>query len=120
VIYQGDTISGTNGSLPTLERRAAVRYHSETLVPCAPVPEAEDDPWSARVQDISTSGIGLVVDRYVEPETLLAVQLQGDELVTSYTVLVEVRNARRQSDDSWHLGCAFARELSHEEVSGLL
>jgi hypothetical protein len=84
------------------------------------MPETDDEPWSARVQDISTTGIGLLVDRYVEPETLLAVELQGDEYVISYTVLVQVMNARAADAQRWRLGCAFTRELSEEEVRTLL
>jgi hypothetical protein len=109
-----------NGTAPALERRAALRYHWDVEIPCSPVPECEDPSWSARVQDISTTGIGLVVDRYVEPETYLAVQLQCDEFLLSYTVLVQVKNLRTQGDGSWRLGCEFARTLSEEEVRTLL
>jgi hypothetical protein len=112
--------SPARGATATLERRAALRHHSDSEIPCAAVPETEDEPWLAHVQDISTTGIGIIVDRYVEPETFLAVQMHGDDELLSYTVLVQVRNLRTQGDGSWRLGCEFARELTEEEVRTLL
>ena len=101
------------------ERRGAVRYPSQAATPCHPVPEG-DALCCARVVDISTTGIGLLVDSYVEPETLLAVELQGDDADATYTLLVEVRRAAKQGDGEWLLGCSFARELTETELRALL
>jgi hypothetical protein len=103
-----------------LDRRAAIRFHCDFDITCAPFPDGDEVFWSARVRDISLTGIGLLVDRYIEPETVLAVQLQGDESIESYTVLVQVMNTRQEADNQWLLGCAFARSLSNQEVSALL
>jgi hypothetical protein len=101
------------------ERRAAVRYPSQCATACHPVPEG-DALCSARVVDISTTGIGLLVDRFVEPETLLGVDMQCDEPALTYTLLVEVRHVTQRADGEWLLGCSFARELSQQEVQTLL
>jgi hypothetical protein len=100
------------------ERRASVRYPSQSATACHPVPEG-DALCSARVVDISTTGIGLIVDRFVEPETLLAVEVQG-AFARSYTLLVEVRHARQRGEQEWLLGCSFARDLSEDELRALL
>jgi hypothetical protein len=101
------------------ERRAAVRYPSQAATPCHPVPEG-DALCCARVLDISTTGVGLLVDDFVEPETLLAVELQGDNPALTYTLLVEVRRTTRREEGDWVLGCSFARDLSEDELRALL
>jgi hypothetical protein len=101
------------------ERRAAVRYSCKLESALQPVPEG-DVFCSAVVVDISPTGIGLLVDRPIEPETLLAVELQSGDSSLSYTLLVEVRHARAGKAGEWRLGCAFARELSEYEVKALL
>ena len=101
------------------ERRAAVRYPSVCATACHPVPEG-DALCTARVVDISTNGVGLLVDRYVEAETLLAVELQCEETAATYTLLVEVRRATQRAPGEWLLGCSFARDLSEAELRALL
>jgi hypothetical protein len=110
---------GCRPQLPTLDRRAAVRYHCERDITCGPIPEG-DEGWSAQIQDISTTGIGLLVDRYIEPETYLAVEMPAEDPIMSYTFLVRVVRARAKGEEQWLLGCVFARELSDEELAELL
>jgi hypothetical protein len=111
---------GSSPRVIGIERRAAVRHACRKAIGCAPLPEVEDAPWSARVQDISGIGIGLVMDRYFEPETLLSVDFPSAGPIPTFTFLVQVVNARAQSDTEWILGCTFARELSAEELGELV
>ncbi len=67
------------------DRRAAVRYHCDLEISCSGFPES-DDIWLVRVQNISSAGMNLLVDRKVEPEALLAVRMQGEDPIPSYTV----------------------------------
>jgi hypothetical protein len=106
-------------SVEVAERRAAVRYPSQSATACHPIPDG-DAVCSARVVDISTTGVGLVVDRFIEPETLLAIELPSDGPMPAYTLLVEVRHATARSDGEWRLGCSFARELNEDELRSLL
>jgi hypothetical protein len=101
------------------ERRAAVRYSCQLDSTCHPVPEGELI-CTARVVDISATGIGLLIDRPIEPETIMAIQLQKDDLSLSPTLLVEVRHARPRHDGDWLVGCVFGRELSEYELKALL
>jgi len=102
-----------------LERRAAVRHPCRVLSACHPVPEG-DRLCGARAVDISATGIALVVDRPVEPETLLAVELPGRDQATPHTLLVEVRHCRPQPEGGWLLGCAFDHALSDADLRALL
>jgi hypothetical protein len=104
---------------PVVERRAAVRYACRLTSACQPMPEGES-LGPARVVDISSTGVGLLIDRPIEPETLLSVELQSDDPTLSYTLLVEVRHARARQPGEWLLGCVFARELSAFELKALL
>ena len=101
------------------ERRASVRYPSQCATPCHPVPEG-DVLCRARVVDISTTGVGLLVDSFVEPETLLGVEMQCDDPALTYTLLVEVRHTVKRAEGEWLLGCSFVRDLSEEELRALL
>ncbi len=102
------------------DRRAAVRYHSKRAISCAPVPEADEERWSARVQDVSSTGIGLVVDSYIEPETYLEVQIQDEDSDRPAGFVVRVVHAQEKGAGEWLLGCVFARALGDEEILALV
>ena len=104
---------------PPRERRAAVRFGCALVTSCHPVPEGEP-LGPGLVRDLSTTGMGLVVDRYVEPETVLAVELENEDAGLSYALMVLVRNARPQADGAWLLGCSLGRDLSPYELEALL
>jgi hypothetical protein len=75
---------------------------------------------TARLVDISASGVGLLMDRPMEPETLLAVDLQNEDSSLVCSLLVEVRHSRAREEGDWLVGCAFARELRAGELKALL
>jgi c-di-GMP-binding flagellar brake protein YcgR len=104
---------------PPRERRAAVRLSCALDTAYHPVPEGER-LCTGLVRDISTTGLGLLVDRYVEPETVLDVAVESEDGDLAYTLLVQVRHARDQGNGRWLLGCAFARSLSRYELELLL
>jgi hypothetical protein len=101
------------------ERRGAARYPCSFVTDCNPVPEGET-LCTATVQDISQTGVGLVVDRFVEPETFLGLELQSEDASLAYTLLVQVRHAQARGAADWFLGCVFARALSAYELHALL
>jgi hypothetical protein len=101
------------------ERRGAVRYPCSFVTDCNPVPEGET-LCAATVLDISQTGVGLVVDRFAEPETYLALDLQSEDDSLAYTLLVQVRHAKPRKDADWFLGCEFPRALGEDELHALL
>jgi hypothetical protein len=98
------------------ERRVAVRYPSDREASCLPVVRTKEKSWSAKLQDISATGVCLRVSRRFEPGTLLMVELaQPDERIPR-SVLARVQWVRRQSPRIWLLGCAFQSPLLDFEV----
>jgi hypothetical protein len=108
------------------ERRASIRYpcDPESFGPdnsCRPITlTRKTDSWSAVVRDLSTGGVGIVVNRRFEAGTLLAVDLQDAEQTTTRSLLVRVVRVTKEDRDHWLLGCAFTSKLSDAELLALM
>jgi hypothetical protein len=107
------------------ERRASIRYSCdpESFSPdnqCRPITEAQRDFWSATVRDLSTGGIGLVVNRRFESGTLLTVTLEDAERTARSSFLVRVMRVSQESTTTWLHGCAFPHQLSEAELLSLM
>src|SRR5690242_3786694 len=57
------------------ERRASVRYRSGITGSCQTLSVLREAAWEATVRDISSGGIGLLLERRFEPGVLLALEL---------------------------------------------
>ena len=112
---------------PTLARKAAVQADRRATPrhPCGPqvlcqlTTDLGGEPWFAWVRDVSTQGIGLVVDRRFAPGTPMLVELQTDDGLTC-TVTARVVRASAEGDAEWLIGCTFAHELDDAELDRLL
>ncbi|HXG11215.1 MAG TPA: PilZ domain-containing protein [Gemmataceae bacterium] len=108
------------------DRRVWVRYPCNALVSCQP---AADDTENllARVINVSRGGIGLLVDRELEPGRFLGVELpapspfplsssggRGGE--SGSRVLAYVLHVTPLSGGQWAAGCAFSDELSDADL----
>jgi hypothetical protein len=107
------------------DKRASVRYTCDTDGfstdnNCRPITGHRNDTWSAMVRDLSTGGVGIVVNRRFEPGTLLSVELQDAEQTTNRILLVRVVRATREPDDRWLLGCAFTTKLTDADLLALM
>lgn len=74
----------------------------------------------ATVQNISASGVGLLVDRRIETGTLLTVDLHSADGRTTTSVLACVVHLTDQGDGGWALGCNFIHERSAGDLKALL
>ena len=74
----------------------------------------------AKVQDVSASGVALIVDHSVENGTLLSVELHNASGTTERTMLACVVHVNRTADGDWALGCNFIRSLSEEDLKALV
>lgn len=78
------------------------------------------ETWPARVINISPGGVALEVSRHVEAGAQLRLELQGSEDHPAIMVLGYVIHSTAQANGDWMLGCAFANELTHDELQTLL
>lgn len=99
------------------EERAERRYPARAEARCRRLPGGSQD-WSAKIRDVSATGICLELDRRYEPGTILSVALGGEEPTATY--LVRVQWVRQVTARRWAVGCAFSRRLTAGELSSLL
>ena len=97
---------------PAVEHRAFARHFCEI--------GAVVDSWPARIENISCSGLKVVIGRRFEVGTILKVEiaLQGEENLSM--LLVRVVRITQEPAGSWGLGCAFNQEISEEQLQELL
>ncbi len=81
---------------------------------------AEPESYEARVENISPSGIALVVPDPVETGVLLSIEIHAAAGTAARTILACVVHAARQQDGQWALGCNFIRELSEADLQVLV
>jgi hypothetical protein len=98
------------------ERRVWIRHPYDVETTCRAVNTRPEDRLSARVQDISRGGINLLVNRPVDLDTLLSVELPGTPEQPPSTVLAYVVRVVPRGPGGWALGCTFATELRDEEL----
>jgi hypothetical protein len=95
-----------------------VRFPSSHVGFCNPIGGARQPQWPARVRDISAGGVGLILGRRFEPESVLWVELP-EEAAPARHYLVRVVRVHPCPGKKWLVGCAFARPLTDDEVKTL-
>jgi hypothetical protein len=102
------------------ERRAWVRHRprrpqlSWSLLGAKP-PELR----TARVQDISARGIGLLLDRSVPSGSVLALRFAGTPF-EARPILVRVKYSKAVADDEFQAGGTFVVPLNDEQLAQLV
>lgn len=77
------------------------------------------DLWRAPVRNISIGGIGMVLDRRVDPGTLLAIELLNQAQQFWHLKLLRVIHATPQDGKNWLIGSAFLKGFSDGEFQAL-
>jgi hypothetical protein len=86
---------------------------------CRSVAAVRDDPWPARVRDLSSGSIGLVLTRRFEPGTLLVIELEKKAANLSHTLVGRVVHATAQAN-GWMIGCTLANKIAEDDLQALL
>ena len=89
----------------TNERRFSERHPPSRGLACRVSTPDGNTLYSARIENISRSGIGLRLRERFEPGTLLSVEVIGGEASQAILAIV-VRDAAAESG-GWFLGCEF-------------
>lgn len=101
------------------ERRSARRYPCHQAVECDPLSAREQKPWPAEVNNISASGIALVLERRFEPGSVLTVAPANQaEIVDS--LMARVVWVRAYGPGRWIVGCQLACRLADEDLRQFL
>jgi len=100
---------------PNEDRRAAVRYRVEATAPCQSL-QGDAVCGRAKVHDVSTYGIGLILGNFISPGTLLAVELENQEGGPVRSLKARVVHIEKHGTDTWLLRCAFINELDEPQL----
>jgi hypothetical protein len=102
------------------ERRASVRQRFEWDVSCELTTYGVSERWTAQVRDISVDGLGLVLDRCLDPGIVLEVELTSRDGSLAYTIVARVSHSRALGAGEWLAGCTLVGRVSEEELRDLL
>jgi hypothetical protein len=111
------------GSKPAtleMERRFSERYRCCRQPPVRLLAKPSFQPVHARVHDITTRSMGLILDRPFDVGTVLAIQLQTKHAGFSGILSGRVQHSTQQADGTWRVGCTLSRSLTDDEFFALL
>jgi len=103
-----------------VSRRISARYPSSRPLPrrlCAGDGGEDLDAW---ILDLSTNGIGLLIDRRLEPGTLLTIELETCPPAAPLTVWAKVLHSQATADGEYRTGCQFVTRLVDNDLHVLL
>lgn len=99
-----------------VEQRAAIRFSSCSKTSCHIVSSKGASVWDAKVHDLSTDGIGLILQERLEPGTLIALDLENSLKTRVRTLAARVVHAKPEGQGGWLVGCTFVRGLEEREI----
>jgi hypothetical protein len=103
-----------------VERRTAMRYPVNLDTTCPMVAPITEDFGEARIKDVSTDGIGLVMNHPVEAGSILMIALRNDAQRFFRLQLIQVVHVTRALGGGYQVGGAFLAPLTYEELRTLL
>lgn len=112
--------SATGTRKVAVDGRAGGRRPQGIEAFCRSVAAVKDDPWPARVRDLSSGSIGLVLTRRFEPGTLLVIELEKKAHGLSHTLVGRVVHATAQNNGGWMVGCTLANKIAEDDLQALL
>ena len=121
--HTGTGPTNSEKTLTKVERRTWVRYPQNRETACHPIASRSGIHWSAKIQDISATGLGLLVSQRFEPGTILAVDLHSTVTAFTRTLLVRVVHltvVTTHASLRWIAGCAFLTPLTEDELKAML
>ena len=108
----------TAAGLPTeSERRTAARHASTLRIACYPAGGGLAERRTARVRNVSKTGIGLILDRNWQPGQALILELPLGEGVRQ--ARARVVHATSQPGGCFLVGCTLDQSLSDADVQAL-
>jgi PilZ domain len=103
-----------------IKRRAEVRYHCGPATSGRLTQEGESQPRRAWILNLSVSGVGLLLDEPLEPETFMVIHVRSGATGTRFELPARVVHATVQTSGEWLVGCELAEKLSPDDLEALL
>ena len=72
------------------------------------------------IRDVSRLGIGMISELFLEPGTVIAIQLRSAEHGFSDMLSATIIHCGQQEGGAYLLGCRLSRSLSNQEMKALL
>lgn len=110
-------LTGAESATSTVDDRRLydrVPADHETIVQLN-VDDAE--PFVGRIEDVSPAGMKLVVERFIEPGTMIRVDIPTSSGEARTRVLACIVHVQAAAQEGYELGCSFATELSAEDLA---
>jgi c-di-GMP-binding flagellar brake protein YcgR len=98
-------------------RRVWVRRHVSVETRITPTSGDGEPPVDARILDISSGGMKLMVRWAFGPGDLLTLELPARDGEPSVTVLACVAHSRAEGETEWVIGCRFSAEMSDADLA---
>lgn len=102
------------------DQRARPRILCEIEASYQLVGEEKEENWTARVHNISTTGVGLVVHQPVVVGTLLNVELHSTGETNSKNLLCCAVHVTQQDQAEWVVGCNYITEMAEADLNSLI
>jgi hypothetical protein len=113
--------SGLRAKPLKTDQRVQMRYPCTSDIAVQPLANRKAGVWNpAKVTNISTKGVGLMVTEPIERGTILSVKLEGPGQRFSRPLLLRVVRVAERPSGIWEVGCTFAIPLDEDEISALL
>jgi len=97
-----------------------VRFPADLKVVFQPVSLIPLMQLSARVRDVSATGIGLLCATPVAPGTFVVVDFKQSNRGAGTKLVARIVRLVPMNETIWLLGCHFSKELSQAELQALL
>src|SRR5947207_14003297 len=111
---EGSLVNAGSALVPlsAAERRVAVRHHRRLEVTWRSLGSQDNLFAPTKVQNLSRSGIGLLMEEEFHRGAILMIKLKGVPPRLARPILARVVRCRRQANAGWAVGCTLARRLS--------
>jgi PilZ domain len=114
------------GETTLLQRHAWIRRRAEPRYHCGPatagrISKTDDETLRrAWVLNLSTTGVGLLLDSSLEAGTPLTIHLKSTDGSAFFDLPAHVAHATVQANGEWLIGCELAAKLRQDELDVLL
>jgi hypothetical protein len=108
------------GPTSCTDRRAAARHRCSMEAICHALGGGSEGPWTGKVLDLSTTGLGIILPQPLERGTILLVDIPSTAAGVPQSLSACVIHTRPYEDGGVFNGCILAEQLSEAELEALL